>query len=133
VFKKLVVLAVLALPSFAFAGSIDIAGNGSNGVPNDVIFEGTFTSATWPVMTLADGTYNYVLCGSLATNCQVGAKTQLSVNKGTALSNSSADDLFGDETNGTLALPEPNTLSLVGSGLIGLAGILRKRNPEHKA
>ncbi len=127
-FKKLVVLAALSLPSFAFTRSIDIAGNRSNGVPNDVIFEGAFTSATWHVMTLADGTYNYVRCGALATYCEVGA-TQLSVNKGTGLSNSSADDLFGDETNGTLALPEPNTLSLLGGGLIGLAGILRKWKP----
>src|SRR6266550_686815 len=102
---------------------MDIAGNGSNGIPNDVIFEGTFTSPTWPVTTLADGPYSYVLCGALATNCQVGAKTQLSVNK------SSADDLFGDDRNGTLSLPEANTLSLLGSGLIGLAGILRKRKP----
>jgi len=127
VFKKLVVLTLLALSSFAFAGSMDIAGNGSNGIPNDVIFEGTFTSPTWPVTTLADGTYNYVLCGALATNCQVGAKTQLSLNK------SSADDLFGDDRNATLPLPEPSTLSLLGSGLIGLAEILHKRNPEHKA
>ena len=128
-FKKFVVWGVLALPSFAFAGSIDIAEKGSNGVPNDVTFKGTFTSATWPVVTLADGTYNYVLCGALATNCQGGAKTQLSVNKGTGLFNSSADDLFGDETNGTLALPQPSTLSLLGGGLIGLARILRKRKP----
>src|SRR5512132_2151600 len=54
--------------TLAPGGSFIITGNGSNGVPNGVIFSGTFSSSTpvtWTMQTLADGTHNYVLTGAL--------------------------------------------------------------------
>src|SRR5580765_2232730 len=50
--------------TFAAGGSFTITGNGTNGIPNGVIFSGTFSSpVTWTLVTLPDGTHNYILTG----------------------------------------------------------------------
>src|SRR5215469_11479152 len=52
--------------TFGAGGSFEVIGNGSNGVPNGVIFNGSFSGpVTWTLVTLADGTHNYTLSGSL--------------------------------------------------------------------
>ena len=106
-------------------GSFQIVGNGSNGVPNGVIFSGSFSSATWELVTLANGTHNYILtAGLVSAGGQVGATTQITVNTGKGFFNGSANLSSGD-TN--LVVPEPGTLSLFGTGLIGLAGAIRRK------
>src|SRR5215472_10537655 len=52
--------------AFAGGGSFTIAGNGTDGIPNGVIFSGTFSGpVTWTLITLANGTHNYTLTGAL--------------------------------------------------------------------
>jgi hypothetical protein len=111
--------------TLAAGGSFQIVGNGTNGVPNGVIFSGTFSSATWELVTLANGTHNYILTGAIVSaGGQVGATTQITVNTGKGFFNGSANLSSGD-TN--LVVPEPGTLSLFGTGLISLAGIVRRK------
>ncbi len=111
--------------TLAAGGSFTITGNGTNGVPNGVIFDGTFSSATWTLVTLANGTHNYTLSGALTDSSgRVGATTQITINTGKGLFNGSIGLSSGD-TN--LAVPEPGTLGLLGTGLLGIAGLMRRK------
>ncbi len=122
--------------TFAAGGSFTVIGNGSNGIPNATLFSGTFDSpVTWTLVTLANGTHNYTLSGTLSGTTDtgvsaVGATVQLTINTGKGFFNGSTTISSGD-TNITLTshtkgvVPEPGSLSLMGTGLIGLAGLLR--------
>ena len=111
--------------TLAAGGSFVITGNGSNGVPNGVIFSGTFSSGTWILTTLANGTHEYTLSAAIVDGSgHVGATSQLTVNTGKGFFNGSVKLESGDTS---LAVPEPGTLSLLGTGLIGLAGAIRRK------
>ena len=116
--------------TFAAGGSFTITGNGSNGVPTGTIFAGTFSSpATWTLVTLANGTHNYtltgVVAGTLGSNFYTnGVTVQLTVNTGRGFFNGRTHISSGD-TN--VVVPEPGSLSLLGTGLLGLAGVIRRK------
>jgi hypothetical protein len=117
--------------TFMAGGTFIINGNGTNGVPNTVIFNGTFDGpVTWGLVTLANGTHNYTLTGSISGtwiggSWVNGATVQLTINTGKGFFNGSTSIASGD-TN-IDAVPEPGSLTLVGAGLVGLAGILRRK------
>ena len=115
--------------TFAAGGSFTITGNGNNGVPNGVIFSGTFSQpATWTLVTLPDGTHNYTLTGALSGSLQGftsnGVTVQLTINTGKGFFNGSTEISSGD-TN--VVVPEPGTLTMLGTGLIGLASTIRRK------
>jgi len=113
--------------TFNGGGSFDISGNGTNGIPSGTIFSGSFSGpVTWTLVTLANGTHNYTITGSITGTWYIGttvngATVQLTINTGKGFFNGSTTISSGD-TNIATTVPEPGTLGLLGTGLVGLAG-----------
>jgi hypothetical protein len=118
--------------TFAAGGSFTITGNGSNGIPNGTIFSGTFSGpVTWTLVTLANGTHNYTLTGAVAGTLGSsfhtdGVTVQLTINTGRGFFNGTTTISSGD-TNIVTSVPEPGTLGLLGTGLVGIAGAMHRK------
>jgi hypothetical protein len=117
--------------TFASGGTFSVDGNGTGGLPNGVIFSGTFSGAvTWTLTTLANGTHNYtltgVVTGTMGGMTVNGVSVQLTVNTGKGFFNGSTV-IAGGDTSVVGAVPESSTLMLFGMGTIGLAVALRRK------
>ena len=101
------------------AGTFTINSNGSNGLPTGVLFSGTFSNITWTKL----GNKNFVLArtisGTWINGVHIEGATSQLVFKGSTMDLSSGDT--------SLSVPEPGTLGLLGTGLVGIAGLLRRR------
>lgn len=112
--------------------SLALSGNGSNRTPYEIIFSGTFSGpVTWTERAHVNGSHDYSLTGaisdSVAGTAVQGATIQFAVNTGASLFNGDSMTSASDNSLATGVAPEPSSLSLMGIGLIGLAGLLRRK------
>lgn len=121
---------------FAGGGSFSMVGNGSNGLPNGVIFHGQFNGpVTWtanfvPGANAGTGAWFYALSGSVAGTLNNGRSLSAKIEFSTR--DVPRGQQFSSMANlnsgaGAVTVPEPGTLGLLASGLFGLAVVVRRR------
>jgi PEP-CTERM motif len=121
--------------TFAAGGTFTITGNGVNGVPNGVIFSGSFVNAANPsdavtvIENCAGSSCSYTITGALSGTLYTGFKTVAATSQITVFTHQGpwAHGVTVASGDTTIVVPEPGTLTLFGTGLIGLAGIIRRK------
>ena len=111
-------------------GTFSIVGNGNGGLPNGVLFSGTFSGPiTWTLTTLAGGTHSYtltgVLTGMIGGTSVNAVSVQLTVNTGVGFFTGSALISGGDTT--VASVPEPSTLAFFATGAMSMMGMMRRK------
>ena len=122
--------------TFAGGGSFTISGNGSNGMANGILFSGTFAGPVSWVGSFNSsgnhglGAWTYVLSGTVSGQLSNGSPASgvtvqftFDVPKGQQFSKG----VRLNQGITTVTVPEPGTLGLLGTGLLGLAGLVRRK------
>jgi hypothetical protein len=116
--------------TFAAGGSLTVEGNGTDGIPKGTLFTGTFSSpVAWTLITAANGTHNYDLTGAVSGELEgtshFGAVVQLTATTGRGFFTGHPIESSGNTV--LSPIPEPGSLSLLGTGVIAFLGFLGRK------
>jgi hypothetical protein len=123
---------VLGGGTFSSTGSVfDIFGNGQHGVPKGAIFTGAFSSpVTWALLSQHGQTYNFSLSGTIRGMMFNGRLVSgFTTQYVTLFKNQWLIDSKGTATlgGGHLVTPEPSSILLMGTGILALGGMVRRK------
>jgi hypothetical protein len=117
--------------TFMAGGTFTITGNGANGVHDGVIFSGSFTGpVTWTLVTTNGNSYQLsgTVSGTWFTGATLNGTTVAeTVNLGSTFFVTSATLGKGHTNIVTSVVPEPGALTLLGTGLISLTAMVRRK------
>jgi hypothetical protein len=119
-------------------GTFTVQTDGFGGLGSGTLFSGSFNGpVTWTLITLQNGTHNYVLTGVLSGTINGinvdGVSVQLTVNTGKGFFNGSTTIASGNTALSPTAVPEPSTLGFFGIGLFGLGAAVRRKTLSQQA
>ena len=117
--------------TFSSVGStLVVTGNGSQGVPKGVIFNGAFTGPiTWMLVSKHGANVTYTLSGTISGMLYTGRMVSGTTTQTIYSTSGQMSQGIGHVRAGstTLAAPEPNTLLMLGTGLGAMAGLFRRK------
>ena len=124
--------------TFAPGGILTVTGNGTHGVPSGILFQGTFTTGTWVVTSIphvgnlftfigtliGTGAFSGMPASTVQSSKLIGGPNPFAPGgSGTALSSG------GHVSTGVV--PEPGTLALMGTGILGIGAAIRRKIPKN--
>jgi hypothetical protein len=118
------------IETFSAGGTFTISGNGQDGLPDGVIFKGTFSGPVSFYQMKGTGAFDDLQC-ELVDGCTVtgkwfnGQSASGSINLTFSKTGVLTFGYVGLQTGS--AVPEPGTLSMLGTGLLGLGALVRRR------
>jgi len=120
-----------AVSTFNGGGSFVVRSNGTDGIPKGIIFNGTFNGPV--TLTLVsvqpNGSETYALSGSISGtyNGQTVTGSTAELYLFTGKNGWIGCSYFGSGNTIISSAPEPGTLGLLGTGLVCLAGLVRRK------
>jgi len=118
--------------TFAPGGMLTVTGNGMHGVPSGILFQGTFTTGTWVVTSIPHVGNLFTFVGTfIGTGAfsGTGSTSQSSfLVSGNPFAPGGSGRVASPGGHATVGvIPEPGTLALIGTGMLGIGTVIRRK------